>query len=138
MRSLILSVVLVMFAGCWSKVDYRPQPIADRGEALRLLERLLWEQRETPDRVEVASDRFIVGTEGRQNYYQAVFRIIPGRDDTRAIYFDRIAAVELYESKNSTVVLKDSEGRKIYQYFTASLENARKFVDVIEAVRRPA
>lgn len=141
MKNVITFVgALVLVAGCgWADVQYTPNPVASKLEAVQTLERALWEQSPdyAPTAVEVEPKYFRVGKgEVETSHKGFVTTAATTVDRVSTVYYDNISEARLYKKGDMyQVVLMSSADEELYRYYQANETKARQFLDALEALR---
>jgi hypothetical protein len=136
----ILSLLAcLLITGCsWSKVAYQPQPVASKEEAVKLVERLLWEQSEDfrPNYVEVSPEWFRAGidvTDSSKLGFRTLATSVT--HNVRAVYYDNVERLQLYKRGEDFQVVLFNGSEELYQYNCVNEKKAKQFINAVQALR---
>jgi hypothetical protein len=125
-RLALLCTFFAILASCTSAIEYSPAKMDDKDAALKMLERLLYEQPRGD-----ASNNVVVTKE----FFRSVKSNTKGVSLTETVYFDNVSSITLFERKKCAVDLQDKAGFRIFRYSSQDIEKAKKFADVISTLK---
>jgi hypothetical protein len=135
---LALVVAALFLSGCHAQqLQYSPNEIANKDDAVKWVERLLREQPapNAPSEVEVTKEYF-------RSYTDKIVRSgayggITSHQVTTTVYFDNVKELTLYQKKRLfTVVLLDNANVIAFRYFHYDVDKAKKFMDAVSALKK--
>jgi hypothetical protein len=129
----ILLSSAVALLGCSKRIPYEASPHRITGDLVAIMEQLLEQQPGTnaPVELEVTGEKI------------SLVKMVPRGPSlypaSRTVYYKRIGEMEIYFKRTTfRVMVLDRGGHLLYRYVTYDEDDAKKFVDVLWALKQRA